>query len=100
MQRRAQEQRLRARPGMPRVGAPAESTVLATIRQLSRVRVNDLCFVLLRLERNWPALAAAVLARLDQFPRSHYLAALNWALSKHCEPGGPRWSRSDRSCDV
>ena len=100
MQRRAQEQRLRARPGMPRVGVPAEPTVLATIRQLSRVLVNDLYVELDRLERNWPALAAAVLARLDEFPQSHYLAALNWALSKHCEPEGPRWSRTDRSRDV
>ena len=89
MQRRAQEQRLRARPGMPRVGVPAESTVLATIRQLSRVLVNDLCFELDRVERNWPDLAAAVLARVDQFPRSHYLAALEWALSKQDDPVVP-----------
>ena len=100
MQRRAQEQRLRARPGMPSDGCPAESKVLATIRQLSRVRVNDLCFVLVRLDRTSPELAAAVHARLDEFPQSHYLAALNWALSKHCEPEGPRWSLTDRSRDV
>ena len=89
MQRRAQEQRLRARPGMPRVGVPAESTVLATIRQLSRVLVNDVCFELDRLERNWPDLAAAVLARVDQFPRSHYVAALEWAQCKQDEPVVP-----------
>ena len=86
MQRRAQEQRLRARPGMPRVGVPAESTVLATIRQLSRVLVNDLYVELNHLERNWPALAAAVLARVDLLPRRHYLAALEWALSKQDDP--------------
>ena len=89
MQRGAQEQRLRARPGMPRVGVPAESTVLATIRQLSRVLVNDLYVELDRLERNWPALAAAVLARVDLLPRSHYLAALEWALSNQGDPVVP-----------
>ena len=89
MQRRAQEQRLRARPGMPRVGVPAESTVLATIRQFRRVLVNDLCFELDRLERNWPALAVAVLARVDLLPRSHYLVALDWALSNQDDPVVP-----------
>ena len=90
MQRRAQEQRLRARPGMPRVGVPAESTVLATIRQLSRLLVNDLYVELDRLECYWPALAAAVLARVDLLPRSHYLAALEWAgLSKQDDPVVP-----------
>ena len=89
MQRRAQEQRLRARPGMPRVGVPAESTVLATIRQLSRVLVNDLYVEFDRLDRNLPALAAAVLAWVDLLPRSHYLAALEWALSKQDDPVVP-----------
>ena len=89
MQRRAQEQRLRAMPGMPRVGVPAESTVLATIRQLSRLLVNDLYVELDRLECYWPALAAAVLARVDLLPRSHYLAALEGALSKQDDPVVP-----------
>ena len=48
--------------------------------------VNDLCFELDRLDRNWPALAAAVLARVDLLPRRHYLAALEWALSKQDDP--------------
>ena len=89
MQRRAQEQRQRAMSSKPRVGVPAESTVLATIRQLSRVLVNDLCLELDRLERNWPDLAAAVLARVELLPRNHHLAALEWAQCKQDEPVVP-----------
>ena len=69
-------------PSMVRRGVPRPSTVVGTIRALSRGPASQIPSELDRLLAYWPAFHAQILAQASDLPHPHFLEVLLWLLSQ------------------